>query len=130
MLIKGRKTASGLIGNKWAPNMCATFSRLKILQSYLDPLYFIRRGSRSIYIYLYIFTGSSLKMNRSFRRRFALLGACCKYIIYIPLYILVLLFTHIHTGCFLRVLIKKQLVQTGLIQSGLFKDRLYSISSR
>ena len=87
--------------------VCNVSQQWKILQSNLGLLYFIRRGSRSIYIYLYIFTGSSLKMNRSFRRRFALLGACCKYIIYIPLYILVLLFTHIHTGCFLRVLIKK-----------------------
>jgi len=129
MLIKGRKTASGLIGNKWVPNMFATFpSNGRYCSQIGGLLYFIRRGSRSIYIYLYIFTGSSLKMNRSFRGRFVLLGACCKYIIYIPLYILVLLFTHIHTGCFLRVLIKKQLVQTGLIQSGSFKDR--SISSR
>ena len=107
--------------------VCNVSQQWKILQSNLGLLYFIRRGSRSIYIYLYIFTGSSLKMNRSFRRRFALLGACCKYIIYIPLYILVLLFTHIHTGCFLRVLIKKQLVQTGLIQSGLFKDRRFHL---
>ena len=128
MLIKGRKTASGLIGNKWAPNMCATFSRLKILQSYLDPLYFIRRGSRSIYIFICIYL-----QTHPFRiviLRFSSLGACCKYIIYIPLYILVLLFTHIHTGCFLRVLIKKSVFQTGFIQSGSFKDRLYSISSR